>query len=244
MKVNVILKKEDIDELKLNENHIAIVLDVLFATTTIVTCLANGAKDVYPVLDAAEALELAKTMQADSPLIAGEKNGKSMEGFIVPTPQSLGSLAQGKSVILATTNGTVAIRKVAAAKRVFIASLLNGAAITNYIHNHYDSGYTIHVICSGSAGRFCLEDFFGAGCLVSQLDILYQDGKLSLSDSAVSAKLFYESHQDEASEILAMSKVGGNLIDLGLIEELSYSSQQDSLSIIPELIENRVIYDK
>ena len=53
-KVHVLYRKEELDHERL-EGKVAIVLDVLFATSTIITALANGATEVIPTLDEAGA---------------------------------------------------------------------------------------------------------------------------------------------------------------------------------------------
>ena len=53
-KVHVLFRKEDLDHERL-EGKVAIVLDVLFATSTIITALASGATEVIPTLDEAGA---------------------------------------------------------------------------------------------------------------------------------------------------------------------------------------------
>src|SRR5699024_3070954 len=129
MKIHLLWKKEEINESRISDDKIAVVFDVLLATSTIASCLASGAKRVIPVLNEAEALEKSKTLhygQADDVLLAGESDGVTIDGFVDPVPAVLNEQVPGKTVILSTTNGTVAIRKAAMAKKVYTASLLNG----------------------------------------------------------------------------------------------------------------------
>ena len=46
-KIHVLTKKEELDTVRL-EGKVAVVLDVLFATSTMVTALAHGASAVVP----------------------------------------------------------------------------------------------------------------------------------------------------------------------------------------------------
>ncbi len=87
-KIHVLLKKEELDGVRL-PGKIVIVLDVLFATSTIVTALANGALEVIPALDETAAKTAASAMPAGSFVIAGELNAITIEGFAVPTPHAL-----------------------------------------------------------------------------------------------------------------------------------------------------------
>src|SRR5690625_5794431 len=110
----------------MNEEKIAFIFDVLLATSSITTCLAYGVKNVIPVLDGAEALQEAKKFRLEEICLVGEYNGITIDGFLDPMPLGLQEQVNGKTVVLSTTNGTVAIRKSASAKEVYIASLLNG----------------------------------------------------------------------------------------------------------------------
>lgn len=241
MKIHVLLKKEEIDQNKINERQIAVVLDVLLATSTITSCLSFGAKEIYPVLDKNEGLMLKRKSYEDS-ILVGEFNGETISGFLDPTPLSLKKHSNNKKIILSTTNGTVAIRNASNAKRVYIASLLNGFAVANNIYqHHFGSDYTIIVICAGSGNNFCLEDFYGAGYFVDQLISMKNTNEIELTDSALSAKLFYQKYQYKSKNILSESRVGKKMMRLGLEDELTFVSQKGLIPIVPQLIDNRIV---
>lgn len=241
LNVNLIMKKEDIDSSKITDQQIVVVLDVLLATSTIVTCLFYGAKEIFPVKDKREALLLEKSLINLKPLLVGEVDGKTIQGFLDPTPLSLSKIVKDKSIILATTNGTIAIRKVTSAKHVLIASLLNGGAVAEYIHKYFENDYRIIVVCSGSGNRFCMEDFYGAGYFIHRLVNECNKNEIELTDSAINAKLFYEKYENESKQILSATRVGKMLVDYGLANEISYVSQQDEIPIVPQLIGDRII---
>lgn len=72
-KVHVILRKEDISEGKLRESSkVAVVLDILLATTTITAALSEGAAEVIPVLDVTEGMNVAAGMKPETFVLAGE----------------------------------------------------------------------------------------------------------------------------------------------------------------------------
>lgn len=240
MRIHVVLKKEDVDITKINDKQIIVVLDILLATSTIVTCLSNGAKAVYPVMDRHEALSLKATITDETVLLAGEERGQAISGFLVPAPTLLGEKVNGKNIILSTTNGTVAIRKVMSAKHVFIGSLLNGGAVANYIRTHFESGYSVVVVCSGSDNQFCLEDFYAAGYVIHKMIESRNASEPTLTDSALSAKLFYEKFKDESQKILSTASVGNKLLEQGMKDDISFVSEQDKISIIPTLKGDRI----
>ena len=61
-KLHVLMKKEELDGQRL-DGKVVIVLDILFATTTIVAALSAGATEVWPALDGDTARALAAQQQ-------------------------------------------------------------------------------------------------------------------------------------------------------------------------------------
>lgn len=237
--LHVILAKEDIQPEKINEETIAVVFDVLLATTTIATVLDSGAKKVIPVLDGKEALTLAENFKQNEIIVTGEYDGATIEGFIDPLPTRLREIVAGKTIILSTTNGTVAIKKVAHAKKVYAASLINAKAVAAEVVKRH-AGHTILLVCAGGTNaRLAMEDFYGAGCLVSEMRKESQDW--ALTDAAQTAYLFYEKNREDREEILRKSETGRMLKNMGLAEEIQFASQKDIVKIVPQLENGNMI---
>src|SRR5262245_50149482 len=57
------------------QGGVAVVIDVLRASTTIIHALAHGCTDVRPCLEVEEARSLADGMRAGKVLLAGERGG-------------------------------------------------------------------------------------------------------------------------------------------------------------------------
>src|ERR1700728_2869450 len=101
------------------------VIDVIRATSTIVTALARGAAGVQPVAS----VDVAFALKERNPkaLLAGERGGRALPGFDLGnspedfTPEHV----RGRPVILTTTNGTQALAACDGARAVITASLLN-----------------------------------------------------------------------------------------------------------------------
>ena len=87
-KVHVLYRKEELDHERL-EGKVAIVLDVLFATSTIITALANGATEVIPALDEAGARAEAQKHPQGSYILAGELYAETLPGFASPTSKRI-----------------------------------------------------------------------------------------------------------------------------------------------------------
>ncbi len=236
-KLHVILHKDELDQSRL-AGKIVVVLDVLFATSTIVTACDQGVLDVIPALDAAEARSCAVELDSGCYILAGEQNGESIEGFAPSTPLRLSQeRLHGNHLIYATTNGTVALRCASAAATVYAAALLNGPAVVEHIvANHHA---TVLVICAGTFGKFNMEDFYGAGYLIEEF-LSHDDRRWALSDAAVSARSIYR-HWD-STECLLYSRVGQFSAIYGLTDEVRYAAREGISGVVPYLEGGRIRY--
>src|SRR3989449_8007062 len=88
-----------------------VVIDALRATTSVVTALANGAKEVIPAATSEEAVRLASNLEKDGVLLVGERKSVKIEGFALGnSPREMTpEVVAGKTIVLATTNGTPAL---------------------------------------------------------------------------------------------------------------------------------------
>jgi 2-phosphosulfolactate phosphatase len=235
-KLHVLLKKEELDG-QLLPGKVVIVLDVLFATTSIAAALAHGATEVIPTLDGDAARAVAAGRPDGSYVLAGEYGAETLPGFAHPTPLSLLDLPlSGRSLIYSTTNGTVAVNKTAGAARVYAAALGNGAAVVDHVVRRSE-GETLLLVCSGSVDAFNLEDFYGAGHLVSHFT--RRDPGFELSDAALAARILHDG--SEALECLSRSRVGRMMLERGLRNEVAYAARKDHLSVVPELRGGRLV---
>lgn len=238
-KVHVLLKKEEIDEDKINDQQIMVVFDVLLATTTIISALKNGANEVIPVMDHVEARKKAYEINEENCILAGEYGGLTLEGFLSPNPIALRSVVGNQTLILSTTNGTVAIKKSANAKQVLCASIINARAVSQKIKVDHEHD-TIVIVCAGSGGQFNSEDFYGAGYLIS---LLLEDTDYELSDAAFAAYTFYEHLENQPLEVMKKSSVGKMLSRHHLDDVLEYVAQKSFYQLVPYLNSNRIVLD-
>ena len=61
MKIDIIISADDIQESKIKKKNV-VVIDMLRATTVIITAFMNGCKEVIPYLTIDEALNKSKTL--------------------------------------------------------------------------------------------------------------------------------------------------------------------------------------
>lgn len=234
-RLDLILRKEEITK-ETVEGNVAVVFDILLATSTISSMLYHGAKEIIPVLNEEEALKEAEKKSHEDVILVGEYRGKTIEGFLEPFPTKLKEKVNGKTVIFTTTNGTVALKNAWAAKAIYAASMLNEETLTNYLVNTYDN-QSITLICSGSSGQFNLEDFFGAGSFAKALLAASEKRGVEweLSDAALAALHFYKANEMKGEELLKESRVGKRLINEGYANEVFYTLEKRACPVVPRL---------
>ncbi|WP_110113343.1 2-phosphosulfolactate phosphatase [Bacillus sp. CGMCC 1.16541] len=240
-KIHVLLRKEDISSDKLAQGYkIAVVLDVLLATTTIASALHDGATEVVPVMDCLEAERKCQEYEGGRYVLAGEEHAKPIEGFVYPSPLIIRSFIKDKALILSTTNGTVALKRASQAKKVYASSLLNNPYVATAVKQNEDAD-TIVIICAGNSGEISLEDLYGAGDLIHYL-LKDNPSSYELTDAATAALTFYKGCS-KAYDVLSASRVGRLLKRYDALEELVFAAKKGTLNVVPILQGEKVILD-
>ena len=140
---------------------VAVVVDVLRATTTATRALAAGYRSVL----CAESVELAAGLRGPGRVLAGERRCVAPPGFDQGNSPREAARRRGDELVLATTNGAPAI--VAATRHapvVLVACLLNLDAVIAALE-----GADVQVVCAGTDGAVALEDVYVAGRICAGL---------------------------------------------------------------------------
>jgi 2-phosphosulfolactate phosphatase len=227
-KLHVLLKREELDPARL-EGKVIIVLDILFATTTMVHALAEGVSRIHPVRSREEGMQVAEGVARC--VLAGEHLARPIPGFEAATPMALAAVGlSGSEMVYCTTNGTQALVAVAHAAHVFVGSMLNGKALVEHVVAQHPAA-SVLIICSGSLDRFNLEDFHGAGHLISHFTRL---GEYAMTDAAIAALHAYRGSDTRTA--LHASRVGRMMVSHDLGSEVDYASSHDTLDVVPTLV--------
>jgi 2-phosphosulfolactate phosphatase len=195
----------------------AVVIDVLRATSTMVTALAEGCAWILPCRE----METATVRAKDYPgaLLAGERGGLPPGGFQKGNSprEFLAAEVAGKGVILTTTNGTRALDSARSADKLLVASFLNIQSTVRYLHAQSSP---LVLICSGTGEDFALEDALLAGALLD-----------SLAPSHPFASL-YRAYAGILTEAVRSSRNGRRLQQLGLEEDIIWCLKKDHYDIV------------
>ncbi len=223
------------------QGGVAVVIDVLRATSTIIHALAAGADAVVPCGEIDEARRLAEGRPPGTVLLGGERGGLKISGFHLgnsPAEYSRETVAH-KTVVFTTTNGTRALLRAQEARRVLIGALSNVGAIVELLAE--ETG-PVHLVCAGTEGRITLEDVLCAGAIAHWLDLAASEAdpgddvtQLALSLFASCGHEYDRAHEDRVLAILRQGRGGRNLIECGMEADIAVCAEENKFDIVPEL---------
>ncbi len=216
---------------------VCVVFDVLRATTSIVTALANGAEAIRPVQEIGEALSLK---QQDGRLVlAGERDGVrirreltgSIDFDLGNSPREFSAEAvRGRNVVMTTTNGTRALRACARAKRVLVGSFLNLRATADGARDADE----LLVICSGTFEEAAYEDTLAAGAFCEIVWSRCRNG--NVADSAMMARRLWQGAKADLLRALSESRNGRRLLGRPeLKDDLAFCARVDAFAFPVEM---------
>jgi 2-phosphosulfolactate phosphatase len=236
MRIETLFTTTEIDESAVKGKTVT-VIDVLRVCTTIAYALANGCERIIPVESVEAATNLTASLDKKVTLLAGEKEGKRIDGFNLGNSpvEYAPEVVKGKTIIMATTNGTRAIWKSQAAKEVLVGSFVNMTSVVDYLTKM--EGDLLTIICAGKQGRFAMEDAVCAGMLIDQLG---RANRIDLSDGSNAARLLYKMNEQSIDGLLRECEHGRYLQTIGFDKDLDVCGKVDSLKILPIVKEGRI----
>jgi len=224
---------------------VAVVIDVLRASTTIVHALEAGAAEIVPCLKVDEARIVAEQFPEGTVVLGGERKGLPIEGFDLGNSplDYLPHIVEGKAVVFTTTNGTRAMTQVRTADRVLIGAFVNASAIVKELVDQKH----IHLVCSGTDGQISQDDVLLAGMLVERImregGLLYEQNAQAITareawlhSFALPRALGAEPLEPERLAAELQKSAGGrNLVNVGLEADILTASRIDQFQSVPEL---------
>jgi 2-phosphosulfolactate phosphatase len=199
-------------------------------------CIAieRGVEKIIPVSTIEDALDYKGK---ENHLLAAERNGKIVSGFDYGnSPLTyLNEDIKGKTLVVTTTNGTKAINIAKIDHHVVIGSFLNINSLTDYL-SHLNKD--IIILCAGWKNDFCLEDTMFAGALIEQL-VATKKFQNSF-DSCSVASLIYKAAEDDMFDFLKDSQHRKRLLDLNIIDDVTFCLKRNETSLIPIIVEDQI----
>ncbi len=207
-----------------------VVIDVLRASTSIVTALKNGAREVIPVESVENAVKVSGSLFGDVVLRCGEREGKIIPGFNLGNSpyEYTQDAVQNKSLIFTSTNGSFAMVKAKFARQIIIAAFVNIATVVDYL---VDLNEDFVILCAGKEHLFCIEDAVCGGMIIQQIEKKIAD--IQRTDAAVAAQVLYKHFGRSIHKMLRNSEHGEYLISIGFEEDLKACATVDNVPVLP-----------
>ncbi len=147
-----------------NPKAIAVIVDILRATSAIVTAFENGVYKIIPV----GTLEEARAYKEKGFMVAAERDGlvRDFADFGNSPYNFTRERVAGKQIVYSTTNGTQAIHVAKDCHQVLIGAYLNYTSLKDWIIKQQKD---VIFLCAGWKNKFNLEDTLFAGAMAGDL---------------------------------------------------------------------------
>lgn len=211
-----------------NTEAIAVITDILRATSAIVTAFDNGVERIIPV----GTLEEARAYKEKGFMVAAERDGivrdfadfgNSPHNF---TPERIA----GREIVYSTTNGTQAIHVASGCHRVLIGAYLNFTAVFEWLNKQ---NRDVVILCAGWKNKFNLEDSLYAGALSDKL--LSAGNYQTICDSTLASLDLWEKARTDLmgyiDKVAQRERLRRNKLD----DVIEYCHTFDKTRVIPVL---------
>lgn len=216
-----------------------VVIDALRATTTVIAALAHGAKEVIPAATAEEAVRLAANLEKNGVLLAGERKSVKIDGFALGnSPREMTQeTVEGKTIVLATTNGTAAIVTAGGGNPVLVGAPANFKALAARAREVLMQQGDLVILCAGREKQFAAEDAYTAGRLVKTVKRGLKQAQLT---DAATAALALTAVYASWTDALERSEAAHALVEADLGADVHFAARADRFSIVPTYADRRI----
>ncbi len=231
MHIDLLMTPTGTSELFFRDKNV-VVIDVLRASTSIITALNNGAREVIPVASVENAVKVSGSLFGDVVLRCGEREGKIIPGFNLgnsPFEYTPDAVAK-KSLIFTSTNGSLAMVKAKFARRIVVAAFINISTVVNYLMKLNED---FVIVCAGKEHNFCIEDVVCGGMVIDMLK--KNEIEITQTDASQAAQILYKSFKRSLHKMLRNSDHGKYLISIGFEKDLKVCAEVDSIEVLPIL---------
>lgn len=215
----------------LHPREVAVVVDVLRMTTTATVLAELGLRRLAIVADVERARERAGR---DVSLLLGERHARPLPGFDGGNSplEFTGTAVRGRTAVLCTTNGSVAVEACAGARQVLLGSLRNASAVARRAAALAGAGGEVRIVCAGTEGALSLDDAVAAGYIAAALAAA--SPRASFDDAALLVRALASEHEPAA--LLAGSRHGRTLASAGFARDIAEAARLDVTDLVLERV--------
>ena len=211
-----------------------VVVDILRATSAIVTAFHNGVEKLIPV----RSIEEARVYKNNGFMVAAERDGIVLDfaDFGNSPFNFIREKIEGKTIAYSTTNGTQAIHTASSCHGVAIGAFLNLTTLKNWL---IEQNRDVIILCAAWKNKFNLEDSLFAGALSEGL---LQSGYFgTICDSSYAAMDLWRYAKPDLLTYIEKVAQKTRLKLNGLDDVIPYCHTLDIAPAIPVLKENYLI---
>ncbi|MCC9655985.1 2-phosphosulfolactate phosphatase [Rhodopirellula halodulae] len=235
---------------------VAIVIDVLRATTVATTALSAGAKSITTCGTVEEAFSMKSEASSDNvPMLCGERGCQPIVGFdFGNSPGEYSPAGVGeRELILTTTNGTAAILAAEQCEHMWLACFANLSAVIDrlvrwHTANKDNESAFARIVCAGTNGCVTAEDVLLAGAIIAMChqrladSPRFYDGPIELLNDSGAIALSAWQHcithdgvnsSETLAERLTLTQGGKNLIAANYANDLVDCGSIDVFDLVP-----------
>ena len=225
-RLHVCLQQENIRAEDLSGKTV-VLIDVIRATSTIITALAAGAREARCFATVGQVFAARRRLAGAPLLLCGERNCHRVRGFDLGnsprdfTPQR----CSGHTLLISTTNGTRALRLTHHARRVLLGAFLNLSAVAGCLA---DVRSDVVLLCAGTKGVRSEDDVACAGAIAAKLV-----GAFAFSSTVAEAVRSWRRMLRAPVKFLRATEGGKPLLPLGLERDLRDVARRDRTLVVP-----------
>jgi len=217
-----------------------VVIDVLRATTSIITAIHHGARGVIPAKSIEDATEMVLKLGMDDVLLCAERDMERVEGCDLGNSPAeyTRERVEGRLLVLSTSNGSRAIVASRSARKVIIGGYVNAGRVIDEI----EKGDDVVIVCAGHHGGFSLEDTACAGFLLHRLSETTGRDILPLNDGAWVALELGKRNPKSPLRMLRRAAHSRRLEEAGFGSDLALCADVDSHPVLPVLKDYMIVH--
>jgi len=214
-----------------NDDAIVVIVDILRATSAVITAFMNGVRRIIPVATLEEALDYKNKGY----LVAAERDGivRDFADFGNSPYNFKREIIEGKDIVYSTTNGTHCIMMAQHSYRVLIGAYLNLDALVDYVINE---DRDLIILCAGWKNKFNLEDSLFAGALSES--VLKHEHHTTICDSVYASIDLWNLARNNILTYIEKAAQRHRLKKNNLDDVIGYCHTLNMTRVIPALKEN------
>lgn len=220
--------------------RLVVVIDVLRASTTMATALANGARAIIPFEHADDVVTRSKSFERGEVILAGERKALRIPGFDLGNSplEFTREAVEGKTILFTTSNGTAALVAVQGAREVVVGAFVNLSAIVALLRAAARGGTEVAIVCAGSERQFALEDAVCAGRMLRGMRRRLL--QVELNDAARACMTLERRYARDLTPLFTDASHAQRLREAGLAADLDACAAVDAFPVVPVYAERQV----